>query len=311
MTVVCRGCLEDNNSEVRKLARDLKFTSNKYTLLSGSYPCGCAKQRGKTLLQHFGVDDFIGNTKNYPNNTLTVSECLGGKGNKRKYVLLCNRCSEDSKLWPYGSIVSTKSNFQTRGTPPCGCNPNKTHLQEWQHKIRIERICNSKGLTFKGWVGEFAGTNKTRVKMHCPYHGLSSNTKVDKLYIDEGGCRDCAQELGKFGYYPSMSDEADTLYLFEEQTEGFLKVGRSFDLCRRKYQHENLSGYKFTILGTYEDCHEKIFKLEQKILHETRELKYQPSKVWSGGKRECRTYEILNHPEVISIFNLKENHNVQ
>lgn len=171
LTVVCLACLQDKNPDVRTLAKNLKFKSNKYSIQKGSYPCGCSVQRGKTLLQHFGIDELIGVEKKYENNSLTVKKCLGGKGNKRKYILECNICSEDEELWPYGSITSTKSNFQTRKQPCCGCNTNKTIMQEWQHKVRVERLCKEKGLEFKGWNGEFSGTNTTKVLMECPYHG--------------------------------------------------------------------------------------------------------------------------------------------
>lgn len=310
LTFICQACLSDHNPDVQKLSLDFKFHSSLYRLRGGMYPCGCAKQRGKTLLQHFGIDDFVGFSKEFNHNTLTVKECLGGKGNKRKYIVECNICSSDGELYPYGSLTTTKSNLTSRSTPNCGCNTNKQHLKEWQHKIKVIRVCKGKGLLFGGWVGEFTGTNTTRVKLFCEYHGLSENTRVDKLYTGEGGCEPCSQELGNYGWYKGKEDEEDFLYLLQnEGCESFCKIGRSFKPHRRVYQHENLSGYKFKILSLVKGKHKDIFKLETKLLKHTFMYKYQPEVPWSGGYSECRSAEILNNPEIISTFNLKESTN--
>ena len=307
LTFVCQACMDDNNPEVQKLVLDFKFHSTIYRLRDGVYPCGCAKQRGKTLLQHFGIDDFIGFSKEFESNTLTVKECVGGKGNKRKYIIECNVCSLDSELYPYGSLTTTKSNLITRSTPNCGCNPYKQHMQVWQHEIKVKRICESKGLVFDGWVESFTGTNTTSVKLICRYHGLSENTKVDKLYTNEGGCEPCSQELGNYGCYKEREKDEDFLYLlYSKGDENFCKIGRSFKPSKRIYQHENLSKYKFQVISIVSGKHKDIFKLETELLKSTFSDKYLPKHPWSGGYSECRSTDILNHPEIISVFNLKE-----
>lgn len=305
LTFVCQACINDQNPDVQKLTLDFQFHSTIYRLGAGIYPCGCSKQRGKTLLQHFGVDDLIGVSKNYESNTLTIKECLGGKGNKRKYIMECNVCSLDTELYPYGSLTTTKSNFTTRSSPNCGCNPNKTHLKEWQHKVKVERVCDEKGLVFMGWAGEFLGTY-TRIRMLCKFHGISDNTRIDKLYLREGGCEPCSQESGNYGYYKGREKEDDFLYLLVTKgDESFCKVGRSFKPQTRIYQHENLSKYEFDVISIVSGKHEDIFNLETKLLKDTFGFKYHPKNAWSGGLTECRTTDILNHPEIISTFNLK------
>lgn len=310
LTFVCQACMYDHNVEVRDLSEGLKFNSTIYRLKSGKYPCGCAKQRGKTLLQHFNVDDFIGFSKKFKDNVVTIKECVGGKGNKRKYIFDCSVCSLDKELYPYGSLTTTKSNLMSRNTPNCGCGLSSRNLKEWQHRIKATRICNEKGLTFEGWVGDFAGTNKTKVKLFCKYHGLSENTRLDKLYLREGGCEPCSQELGNYGYYKDRIDEVDFLYLLKPSCgEFFCKVGRSFNPEKRIYQHENSSGYKFEVLSIVEGKHKDIFNLETKILKDTFCYKCIPKSLWSGGYTECRTLDILDIPEIISIFNLEQNQN--
>jgi hypothetical protein len=43
-----------------------------------------------------------------------------GKGNKRKFILVCDVCSKDEELWPYGSIRQSKSSL-LGGSLSCGC----------------------------------------------------------------------------------------------------------------------------------------------------------------------------------------------
>lgn len=308
LTFICEACIEDQLMEVQQLVLDFKLKSTCYRLDKNVFPCGCAKKRSKTLL-YYGIDNFIGKTKEYGGNISTISECIGGIGNKKKYIVICSSCSKDKELWPYGSIVTTKSNFITRELPNCDCNPNKVVRSESQIVVLIKRLCEKKSLRFLGWTdGVYVGTNNTRMLLECPYHGISKNTRVEKFLCEEGGCRDCAQELGNFGYYPNQLDKEDNLYLLkcESDCETFYKIGRSFNIERRIKQHIYLSGYNIRLESFITGKHSDIFKLEQKILLETNYCKYIPKNVWQGSYRECRTPVILDHPKVIEIFNNKK-----
>lgn len=311
LTVVCSSCMEDDNKEVVEKAISLGFHSNIYSLKRKQYPCGCSKVRGKTLLQHHGIDEFIGDTRESAmGGTVTVKECLGGKGNKRKYILECNLCSLDKELWPYGSLTTTKSNFQNIDRPVnCGCNPSKTLHSEKQVLVLIKRLCKEKNLTFEGWYGgEYSNKRDTRMLLRCPEHGLSDNTRVDKFLIREGGCQPCAQDANCYGKYKGREDEEDNLYLLKVTGcgESFYKMGRTFNLTNRIYQHRQHSPYTFTLISAIQDRHSVICDLEVMLLDKTYHLWYKPVHGWAGGFNECRFNSFIEQPEIIKTFNLNK-----
>lgn len=309
LTVICKACLGDKNSEVRGLVKNFKFKSNLYSLLYGSFPCGCSKQRGKTLQQNHGVDDFIGETKQQGSSVITIMECLGGKGNQRRYIQECTKCSLDEELWPYGSIVTTKSNFEGKPWPNCGCNPSRVLWKEFQAKVICERIALAKNLKFLGWSNsKYTGTNSTRIILDCPYHGISTNTRIDKFKMREGGCAPCANEFGVYGWYKDKEFHTDFIYLIKvtNTNEYFYKIGRTFNINRRLKQHRNNKNYTFDLVAYKEGTHKQIFELETYLLKTSYTIKHSPEFVWAGGYNECRTPEILNHPDVISTFSLNK-----
>ena len=306
LTIVCMACLCDSNPLVVDSMRLLKFSSNIFSLKGGIFPCGCSKQRGKTLMQYHGIDDFIGATKSTPRGgTTTVKECLGGKGNQRKYIMECSICCLDTELWPYGILTSTKANFEVESKCSCGCNPSKVIYSEKQNIVRVSRLCKEKGLIFKGWAGGvYAGTNKTPLILDCPEHGVSENTRLGKFLIREGGCRGCAS--GGYVKYKDRLEETDYLYLLKGVGNGedFYKVGRSFYPQRRLKQHEQHSIYSFSPVALIKDTHNNIYDLEKAILKTTGHLWYKPEILWAGGHLECRDLTFITHPEVIKTFNL-------
>lgn len=305
--VICSSCLKDENPDVKYLVSDFKFLSTTYRIAEGTNPCGCSKTRGKTLLQHYGVDDFIGRVKSNNRGCNTVVSYHSGKGNSRKYLLHCEICSEDKELFPLG-ITVTRSNFEKSNNLHCGCSNKGRYWSEDQVKTKCVRISQIKDLVFQGWVGDvYKGTNKTFLKLYCPVHGLSTNTRTDKYLIYEGGCRDCSQELGVWGFYKSRLQERDYLYMLEVSNEGesFIKIGRSFDPKMRLKQHKSLSSYNFKTLSLVSDTHFNIYYLEVHLKTSKRDYRYLPENPWQGSYTECFTKEILSHPEIISTFNLK------
>jgi len=311
LTVVCPSCMEDTNTQVVEKAVSLGFHSTIYRLEKSIFPCGCSKVRGKTLLQHHGIDDFIGEQRDSAlGGVVTVKECLGGKGNKRKYILECDLCALDEELWPYGSLTTTKSNFQNKDRPVnCGCNPSKVLCSEEQIAIKVKRLCQEKGLEFKGWTGgKYTTTNKTALLLYCPKHGMSDNTRVDKFLIREGGCKPCAQESSSYGLYKGREQEEDNLYLLKVVGcgESFYKMGRTFNLKNRIYQHGQHSPYSFTLVSAIQKPHEVISALEVQLLDLTYNLWYKPVYGWAGGYNECRLNSFVNHPEIINTFNLNK-----
>ena len=76
----------------------------------------------EVLKEYHDMDDFVNSKFTTPKGgVLIVKDDNGLKGNKKRYILECSVCSKDKKLWPYGSIYSSKSSI-LKGNIPCGCS---------------------------------------------------------------------------------------------------------------------------------------------------------------------------------------------
>ena len=108
-----------------------------------------------------------------------------GKGNKRKFILVCDVCSKDEELWPYGSIRQTKvSLLKTKGF--CACSSSQVTWSEKQYKIRVERECNNRGYTFHGWAEPFK-RNTTKLDLSNPVTGNRwQSTHINNLFVGKG-----------------------------------------------------------------------------------------------------------------------------
>lgn len=309
LIVVCSRCLKDDNKAFANEVSNLQIATTIYKIQKGETCCGCNKRGRNKVLLSLGIDDYIGKKFKYTTNTLEVIKYHSGVGNTKKYQLYCDICSKDKELWPEGSILSTMANL-TRSTnkPCCGCNPDKVRWTEDQYKVRVERICEDKGLIFKGWFGGLFDKNakNTRLNLLCPLHGLSTNTRLDKFISREGGCRKCSQQQGKWGYYKEKLESKDYLYLLKAEGEGeiFFKMGRSFDPKRRLKQHKSLSSYNFSFEGLIEGTHDFIYHKELELKLILKPCLYKPNYPWNSSTYECFTEEIISHPEIISTFDL-------
>lgn len=313
LIVVCSKCLEDDNKLFASEVENLQIATTVYKIKKGETCCGCNKRGRNKVLLSFGIDEHIGKKFKYETNTLEVVKYHSGIGNTKKYELYCNVCSKDSELWPQGSLLSTIGNLNRNTNKPCcGCNPDKVWWTEFQYKIRVERICKEKGLTFKGWFGDKFHKNarNTRLNLLCDLHGLSTNTHLAKFLSREGGCRECSQQKGKWGYYEDNLKNKDYLYLLKGEKDGeiFFKMGRSFDPKRRLRQHTSLSGYNFSFEGLVEDTHETVYNKELHLKLKLRHYLYKPDHPWNSSAYECFTQEILSHPDIIATFNLTSQH---
>lgn len=88
-------------------------------------------------------------------STITLEEKLTG----RDWIVTCSKCSEDSELWPYGSMV-IKIGSLTGGSLPCSCS-NSAKYTENQNMIRVKRECKNRGYIFIRWDGEYKNLSKT------------------------------------------------------------------------------------------------------------------------------------------------------
>ncbi len=85
---------------------------------------------------------------------------LGQKG--RYFILSCSVCSLDEELWPKGSVKTTKQGLDN-ALACCACS-GKYRWTEVQNKIRVERVCKERSISFYGFKGSHIG-NKTLLKL--------------------------------------------------------------------------------------------------------------------------------------------------
>lgn len=143
-------------------------------------------------------------------------------------------------------------------------------------------------------------------KVTCGDCGESYKSFTGSLKSGRIGCS-CGKIVNNMGFYPERANWIDTLYLLklkskEGGTENFYKIGRSFVFDRRL---SNLRAhYDIDVLSTVNDIHKNVFEYETVLLKLAYPWKYFP-KISFGGQGECFTSEILDHPEIISTFNLQ------
>ena len=144
-------------------------------------------------------------------------------GDKTMYVMVCSFCSEDTELFPYGSIVQTKDRI-LKGSFNCGCC--RPRWNEMQYKILVKRICKENDYSFLGWHGEFKG-NKTKLLLKnnkTSYHW--NTTDINKLFL---GRKDPSERGVRTGITRSLPIDilSDRLFRSGRFLEGTIFCQRS------------------------------------------------------------------------------------
>lgn len=124
------------------------------------------------------LDEFIGSKFPTAKGFLTVKEKIKVLKNgifRSEFICTCSHCSKDKKLWPYGSMAVPKGTL-VKGLRPCSCSWN-TSWSEAQNVVRVTRACESKGLIFYGWHGDYKG-DSTRLRLCCERHSCCWNTTI-------------------------------------------------------------------------------------------------------------------------------------
>jgi len=119
--------------------------------------------------------EFIGSK--FTTKTGSVLEVIGVKGKTSKCVAIftctCTTCSEDTEVFPEGSIYTTKGSL-LNGATPCACSGSYNY-SEYQYKILIERLCNKYDYTFLGFVEKFKDSS-TKIKLKNNKNGSTWDT---------------------------------------------------------------------------------------------------------------------------------------
>lgn len=104
------------------------------------------------------------------------------------YIVKCSTCAEDPELFGEGLFKSRKERL-VRGVLPCGCSKRFNWTSE-QYLVKIRRHCNTKNISFVGFVGEFCGL-KTKITMKCSVDENIWQTTIDAVLHADNGCPKC------------------------------------------------------------------------------------------------------------------------
>lgn len=109
---------------------------------------------------------------------LTVLGWSGKSNYDKLYIVRCEICKHDSEMFGEGIFKSIKSNL-VRCNLPCGCSSNPKFTEN-QNRIIVQRWATDKGFVFKGWVGQYKGSN-TKIHLVCPRHGDWKSSRISGI----------------------------------------------------------------------------------------------------------------------------------
>lgn len=217
----------------------------------------------------------------------------------------CPKCSNDEYVKQglcdgvFIGVISTLS----KGNKSCRCASTFRWTQK-QREYQLKTLLNREGASFTDWVGNYNGAF-SKFNWVCN-KGHPCSTEISNFIHLNHRCKTCAENL--WGFYQERATDIDTLYLlrFQNNEEVFYKIGRTFKTKDRFDYFRKF--YNIDVISLLEDTHTFVYKREDyfKKLLSSLGLHYTPNIEFHGSLYECFTPEILNHPEVISTFNLKE-----
>lgn len=137
-------------------------------------------------------NDRTGQTINLDNGAvLTVTKRVDGHRAHAMYEVHCSICSDDSEMWPAGSITSTFLNLRN-GFVPCGCSkcPN---INKKQMVIAARRYAEKAGYKLFG-IPSLTTQPKSKCFLWCDIHGMWNTTSITELRVGKG-CPSCARKI--------------------------------------------------------------------------------------------------------------------
>lgn len=273
--LICSIC-----SEEKDLWPYGSISSTKNNLEKGKTPCGCRK------VNKYSLRDFIGFTITTPRGgTLTVTR-MEKHGNVNRFVCNCSICSQDTELWPDGSI-STLKHFLEKGASPCGC----TRTPRWtkrQYKIKVERECKTRGFKFLGFVEYWKGKDTKLILKDLETQEVWKSTSIHKFLTDKTGNPYKAQRRKLKGDMSRKYRDNDERILLksgypEGSTFKLLKGNRWEVTCSKCkddfYSHVDGGRFK-TILGS--------------LLKGVKSCRCSSNHIWSQDEREAEMRHLLS-----------------
>lgn len=284
-----RGIKESPSGKLKRMEK--QFCKQDDDMINNFYKAGFSKdyvfKRNKTKVNHKGYKDY--------------------------WDYYCPICSEDEYVTNgFCSGVFTTSSYRlNNGVKCCRCVDNYQWTKE-QREYQIKKICSSEDCVFIGFI------DNNNWKVHSKFEWVCKNGHITSSSLSgylHGGkrCKTCSENTN--GFYQYRSDEEDILYLlyFENKdnndNEGFIKIGRTFNELSRYYEYK--AKYNIKHISTITNKHSIILQTETELKYLLSHMgfKYTPRIKFSGSLRECFTLDVLNVPEVISTFNLKDHTN--
>lgn len=246
----------------------------------------------KDLSNNYG---FLEGTKFWRSGRVT-------SGNARNYwKYTCPRCSEDEyvKEGLCNGIFEVFIGSIREGAKGCRCSVAYRWTPE-QKEYNLSKCVKDDKITFISWVNG----NTERANLKCE----ECNHEWDALYyniVSNGNrCPSCKKARSFWGLYKDRLYDIDSLYLFHMKSseEDFYKIGRSFNIETRIKDMKPY--YEATLIGSWQNMHKVVFRKEKELHKTVKVFSYTPFYKF-GGETECFTKEILDHPEIISTFNLQ------
>lgn len=192
-------------------------------------------------------DEFTG-TFHGKTNRIEILGWSGRKVTKKRYIVKCHICCQDSELFGEGIFETTKSQLITRGLNPCGCSYSPKWTED-QNKIRCQRKASGLGFSFIGWAGEYIG-DKTKLLLCCDCHGIW-NTGVLNHLMNGRGCPGC-----KGSTTADYNRKAKTKP-YDYFVQSFMDTGAFADgTTFTKIERTDKNGYKTYWLMSCPDCGE-------------------------------------------------------
>ena len=222
---------------------------------------------------------------------------------KKKYCVSCSMCDSDPKFKSLGDkLYLSRLDSLKDGRKPCRCSSTYKFSNE-ERLLQIEEQINQRGLTKVRIPKEL--NSRARIVWVCE-RGHIQDSKLND-FVRGCGCFECNKLEGNwYGYYPNRVEEEDNLYLikFTNSKEIFYKVGRSFNVKERI--RKMTKDYEMELICSIQNKHQVIYDVEQDLHQKLNNFQHYVGFYFKGCVGECFTPEILNHPEIISIFKLKE-----
>lgn len=208
-----------------------------------------------------GCEKFLATGKFPEGSIFTRSEIPNSKGHYTNWDMYCPLCSHDTYVQEgicNGVFTSSGANLSS-GCIPCRCS----HTHKWSTELRthqLTNLCISIGGEFCDWETDsgYSG-KKSRFNWICK-EGHERNSSITS-FTKKPTCGICTSGSGN-GFYKDRIAEKD--YLYVVICDGFIKVGRTFNLSVRFKAFKDRHGVKdLRVLRVYTNNHDTVFSIEQ------------------------------------------------